>query len=120
MLAYEMIKMKNWVVIGSVNNSEKYAHRILKTFKEHGYTVAGVNPRGGEDTYKKLKEVPFKIDAIDLCINSIQGLEYVKEAKELGIKYVLIQPGAESREIGQFCKENGIEAVKGCALVELR
>lgn len=119
MQAYEMIKMKNWAVIGSVNNPEKYAHRILKKFKNHGYTVAGVNPRGGEEIFKTLKEVPFNIDAIDLCINSKLGLEYMKEAKELGIRYVLIQPGARSSEIMEFCRENGIEAINGCALVEL-
>ena len=119
MLAYEMIKMKNWVVIGSVNNEQKYACRILNKFKSHGYNVAGVNPKGENGVYKHLKDVPYKIDAIDLCINSTLGIEYMKEARELGIKYVLIQPGAESREIGMYCKEHGIVAVKGCALIEL-
>ena len=43
----------------------------------------------------------------------------VQEAKELGIDKILIQPGAESEEIINYCKENSIEAVEGCALVEL-
>ena len=44
----------------------------------------------------------------------------MKEAEELGIKYVLIQPGAESNEILNYCKENSITAFEDCALVQLR
>jgi len=43
----------------------------------------------------------------------------VKQAKELGIDKVLIQPGAETIEILDYCRENGITAIEGCALVEL-
>mgnify|MGYP003297504316 CR=1 FL=1 len=62
----------------------------------------------------------FDIDVIDLCINPKLGLEFIKEAKELGIKNVLIQPGAESDEILEYCKENNINAIEDCALVQLR
>ncbi len=109
----------NWVVIGDVFNESKYAHKIFKRLKSNGLNVKGVNPRGGDDIFKSLKEVPYEIEAIDLCINSIQGLDYVKEAKDLGIKNILIQPGAESTAILDYCKQNGINAVQGCALVDL-
>ncbi|MGL5616231.1 MAG: CoA-binding protein [Sarcina sp.] len=36
------------------------------------------------------------------------------------MKYVLVQPGAESKEIMDFCDKNGITIIQGCALVELR
>ena len=44
------------------------------------------------------------------------GLKLVEEAKELGIKRVLIQPGAESDAILAYCAEHGLEAVEGCVL----
>ena len=116
----ELIKEKNWIVIGDVTNSSKYAYRILNKFKDKGYTVSGVLPTGGEGVYKTIKEVPYKIDAIDLCINSKLGIEYIKEANSLGIKNVLVQPGAESEEILTYCKENGINVIENCALVQLR
>lgn len=119
MNARELMKLKNWVVIGDVANSTKYASRILNLFKEKGYNAVGVNPRGGEGIYKSLKEVGYTINAIDLCINPVQGLEYMKEAKDLDIKYVLIQPGAESNEIIKYCKENNIEVTRDCALIRL-
>ncbi|GFZ33366.1 CoA-binding protein [Clostridium zeae] len=120
MSAKDLMKYDNWIVIGDVENNEKYASRILAKFSANGYNVSGVNPRAKtKDAYKSIKEVPYHIDAVDLCINPKSGIELVKEADELGIKHVLIQPGAESEEILSYCKEHGIEAVEGCALVEL-
>jgi predicted CoA-binding protein len=120
MQAQELLNFKNWIVVGDVNNSSKYAHKILISLKVSGFKVEGVNPRDTSGTLRKsLNEVPYKIDVIDLCINPITGLNVVKEAKEAGIDKILIQPGAESQEILDFCKSNGITAIEGCALVEL-
>lgn len=120
MRAQELMDYKNWVVVGDVLNSSKYAYKILHRLKDNGYNVDGVNPRAkSEEVYKALTEVPYNIDVIDLCINPISGVEIMKEAETLGIKYVLIQPGAESEEILDYCRNNGISAIEGCALVEV-
>lgn len=120
MKAQELLDFKNWVVVGDVLNSSKYAHRILNSLSQEGFTVHGVNPRDASgQLYKTLRDVPYRIDVIDLCINPITGLNIVKEAAELKIDKVLIQPGAESEDILEFCKDNGITAIEGCALVEL-
>lgn len=115
----ELMKLKKWVVIGDVSNETKYANKILNKFKSMGYVVSGVHPKGGESIYTTLKEVPYTIEAIDLCINAKYGIEFLKEAKELGVKNVLIQPGAESDEILKYCKENSINAIENCALIQL-
>jgi predicted CoA-binding protein len=118
--AGEFLNFKNWVVAGDVLNPDKYAYKILNALKNAGFNVEGVNPKDTSgNTYKSIKEVPYKIDVLDLCINPIKGLSIIKEAKELNIDKVLIQPGAESEEILEFCKNNGITAIEGCALVEL-
>lgn len=120
MKAHKLLEYKNWVVVGDVANPVKYANRILNRFISRGYNVVGVNPRSDSDNiYRSLSKVPYKIEAIDLCINPVVGLEIVKEAKSLGIKHILIQPGAESKEIIEYCKENDINTVEGCALIEL-
>ncbi|GIM28942.1 CoA-binding protein [Clostridium polyendosporum] len=116
----DLMKFKNWVVVGDVTNPTKYAYRILSKFYSAGFNVSGVNPRATkEGTYKSLEQVAYKIDAIDLCINPRDGIDIVRQAKELEIKYILIQPGAESEEIFNFCRNNNIIAVEGCALVAL-
>ncbi len=120
MQAHELLNYKNWVVVGDVLNTSKYASRILGALKAENFNVVGVNPRDITETiYKALKEVPYKIEVVDLCINPITGLKVVEEAAELGINKVLIQPGAESEDIINYCKDKGIIAIEGCALVEL-
>lgn len=120
MNAQELLNYKNWVVAGDVLNPSKYAHRILNSLKQSGFNTEGVKPndKSGE-LFKSLKEVPYSIDVIDLCINSALGINIVKEASELKINKVLIQPGAESEEILEYCRNNNITAIEGCALVEL-
>jgi Predicted CoA-binding protein len=120
MKAQELMKFKNWAVVGDITNSEKYAYKIKKSLIEADFNVYGVNPRAKEaEVLKGLKYITNEIEVVDLCINPKTGIEVVKEAKDLGIKYILIQPGAESTEILDYCKNNGIEAIEGCALVEL-
>jgi uncharacterized protein len=120
MKAHELLNYKNWVVVGDVLNTSKYASRIQAALKAADFNTAGVNPRDTTETiYKALKDVPYKIEVVDLCINPITGLKIVEEAAELGIDKLLIQPGAESADIIKYCKDNGITAIEGCALVEL-
>lgn len=120
MEAKELMKYKNWAVAGDVLNSSKYAYKILKRLTEAGYNVRGVNPKDDQGAvYKNLKEIPFEVEVLDLCIHPSKGIDIVKQAKGLGIKNVLIQPGAESEDILSFCRENEITAIEGCALVEL-
>ena len=120
MNAGELLNYKNWVVVGDVLNRGKYAYRILNDLKGSNFNVSGVNPRDiSGKVYKTLEEVPYKIEVIDLCINPISGLQVIQTAIKLGINKILIQPGAESNEILSFCKNKGIIAIEGCALVEL-
>ncbi|WP_102399290.1 CoA-binding protein [Haloimpatiens massiliensis] len=120
MVASELLNYKNWVVVGDVINQSKYAYKILDKLRNKGFNAVGIHPKKeGEGVYKSLKDVPFQIEVIDLCINPALGIEILKEAKTLIINKVLIQPGAESEEIINYCKENNIIAIEDCALVQL-
>lgn len=59
------------------------------------------------------------VDVLDLCIAPAVGLGIVREANELGIRKVFIQPGAGSDEIVEYCKANGMEVHQGCVLREM-
>jgi len=59
------------------------------------------------------------VEVLDLCIAPAVGLGIVREANELGIRNVFIQPGASSDEIVEYCKANGMAVHQGCVLREL-
>lgn len=118
--AREFLDYKNWAVAGDVSNPLKYAHKILDYLKDDGFNAVGVNPSiENQGVYNSLSEIPYKVEVLDLCINPYKGIKIVQEANELKIDKILIQPGAESPEIINFCEVNGIQAIQGCALVEL-
>ncbi|MCC5424582.1 CoA-binding protein [Clostridium botulinum] len=120
MKVYDFLDYKNWAVAGSVLSEDKYAYKIFNRLKEKGYNVVGIKPGVEEkDVFNNIRDIPYNIEVLDLCINPIKGLDIVKEASKLGINKILIQPGAESNEIINFCRENNINAIEGCALVEL-
>ena len=119
--AREFLDYKNWAVAGDVLNTSKYAYKILDTLKSDGFNTAGINPSAqNQGVYKSLSDIPYKVEVLDLCINPYKGIKIVQEAHKLSIDKILIQPGAESAEILDFCSANGIHAVKGCVLVELQ
>ena len=120
MKANEFLSYKNWTVVGDVLNPSKYAYKILDSLKKAGFNVMGVNPSADDKViYNCLSDIPYNVEVLDLCINPHKGIKILKEAHVLKIDKVLIQPGAESPEIIEFCKVNGILAIEGCALVEL-
>lgn len=120
MTGQDLLEFKNWAVVGDVLNASKYAHKIKNRLEQEGYQVFKVNPRSASDeVYKSLKEIKEKVDVIDLVIHPKVGINVIREAKEVGIDKILIQPGAESEEILKFCQDNGLSVVESCVLVEL-
>ena len=118
--ASEFLDYKNWVVVGDVLNSSKYAYKILNSLKKEGFNVVGLNPSAlNREVYSNISDIPYKVEVLDLCINPYKGIKVLQEASRLKIDKILVQPGAESVEILNFCKTNGIEVIEGCALVEL-
>ena len=115
-----MLAAQHWAVLGDVLNPSKAASQVVRRLKHEGKTVHLVNPNDKTGTlHKTLKSVGGTIDVIDLIINSAQGIVLMREAAEMGIKQVFIQPGAASPEILQFCEASGIEVHQGCVLVEM-
>ncbi|MCB2293702.1 CoA-binding protein [Clostridium algoriphilum] len=120
MNANELLNYTNWIVVGDVLNPLKYAYKILNSLKRDGFNVVGVNPSAkNEGVYNSLRDIPYKVEVLNLCINPYKGIKVLQEAHELKIDKVLIQPGAESPEILNFCKANGMLAIEGCTLIEL-
>jgi Predicted CoA-binding protein len=119
----EMLEMKTWAVVGASENKEKFGWKIYKKLKDKGYSVYPVSPNyetiDGDKCYKNLTELPEKPDVIDMVINPKYGINTVKEASELGIKNIWLQPGTYNDELLALIDEEGLNKVKACVLVEL-
>ena len=124
----DMLEARNWVVGGDVLNGNKAASECVETLRKGGKRVHLVDPRSPAGsgttgscpgTFTDIASVTGSVDAVNLCINPRLGIELVKQAKERGVKNVFVQPGAGSREIEEFARENGMVLRAGCVIVEM-
>ncbi|MFN3527634.1 MAG: CoA-binding protein [Candidatus Altarchaeaceae archaeon] len=126
-LIKEMLSKKNFAVVGSFRSAEKYAYKIANDLTKKGYKVYLVNrnfkigeefiPLNNEENLKGLKcypsvlDLPDDIEVVNIVTPPEVTEEIVKQCLKKGIKYVWMQPGAESENAIKFCKENNINVV---------
>jgi predicted CoA-binding protein len=112
-----------YAVIGVSKNPEKYGHRVFKDLLGAGWIVYPVNPKEseilGQKVYPKLLNIDEKIDVVIFVVPPKVTLEVLNEVKEIGIKNVWLQPGSESKEAIEYCKENEINCIHdACIMIE--
>ena len=121
----EMLEKKIWAVVGVTAKKDRYGYKIWKILKKHGYEVYGVNPNydeiEGEKIYHNLKELPVKVDVVDIAVAPRHGANTLDEAKELGIEYIFFQPGSYDDELVEKANELGFKyVIKDCIYVTLK
>lgn len=112
-----------YAIIGASANEEKYGHRVLRDLKDAGYRVTPVNPKGGEilglavtESLSKMEEKP---DVVVTVVPPEVTLEVIKEAIDLGIKNVWMQPGSENHEAVRLCQNAGVSCIyNACIMVQ--
>ncbi|HZJ99592.1 MAG TPA: CoA-binding protein [Tissierellaceae bacterium] len=120
----EMMEKKVWAVVGVTAKKERFGYKIWKILQKHGYEVYGVNPNydeiEGQKIYKSLKNLPKKVDVIDMVVSPKIGTNTLDEAKELGIDNIFFQPGTYNDEILKKSEDLGFIYVIDCVYAILR
>ena len=111
-----------WAVVGVSTNPKKYGHKVFRTLSQAGYTVYGINVRGGEldgsKLYSSLVDLPVVPNVVDIVVPPTQTEKVVRECAELGVTRVWMQPGSESEAAIQFCRDHGIAVIHdACAMI---
>lgn len=107
----EVMREQVFVVVGDTLDEKKYACKIKNRLINCGYTAYGVGKE-----HASINEIEDDIDIIDLCTNPKKGLEYIREC-EKPFKCVVIQPGAESRELCSYLQANNLPYIEDCLIV---
>ena len=120
-LIKEFLSQKSFVVVGSFKNETKVAYKIFRFLKQKGYEVYPVNPNvkeiDGVKCYPSILDLPKTVDVVDLVTPPSATEEIVKQCLQKGIKYIWMQPGAESEKAVEFCKQNDIKVIYGTCLM---
>lgn len=94
-----------------------------KYLQEHGYRVIPVNPAYetilGERSYKRLADIPEKVDVVDCFRKSSEIPALAEEAIAIGAKVLWMQLGVESPQARARAEAAGLEVVENrCMKIE--
>jgi predicted CoA-binding protein len=112
-------------VIGCSPNPERDSHRIAQLLKARGHRVIPVNPGHrailGETCYASLRDIPEKVDMVDIFRRSEHVAPIVDEAIEVGARIVWMQLGVIDERAATKAQSAGLTVVMDrCPAIEYR
>jgi predicted CoA-binding protein len=121
-LIQDFVNRRLWAVVGASQDRSKFGNRVFRSLRGAGYEVYAVNPKGGElegtEVYPSLADLPQAPEVVDLVVPPAVTEQVVREAHQLGMTRIWMQPGAESQEAIDYCHEHGIQVIhNACAMV---
>lgn len=119
----EILGRRVFAVTGASQNTAKFGYKIYRFMKNAGYEVYPVNPTAeevdGDKCYPSLSELPTKPDCV-ITVTPYPATENTaREAVQLGVPFIWMQPGSESATAVEEGKK-GAQVVWGgpCVMVE--
>ncbi|WP_327363361.1 CoA-binding protein [Streptomyces sp. NBC_01296] len=113
-----------WAVVGLSNNQDRAAYGVARTLQRFGKRVVPVHPKAetvhGEQGYASLQEIPFKVDVVDVFVNSALAGAVADEAVAVGAQAVWFQLGVLDDEAFARTREAGLDMVMDrCPAIEI-
>jgi uncharacterized protein len=112
-------------VVGCSPNPERDSHRIAKLLQARGHRVIPVNPGHrailGETCFASLRDIPGRVDMVDIFRRSEHVAPIVDEAIETGAKIVWMQLGVIDEQAAAKAQQAGLTVVMDrCPAIEYR
>ena len=110
-------------VVGLSADWFRPSYFAAKYMQEHGYRVIPVNPKYasilGEKCYRSLREVPEKVDIVDIFRKSADVMPIAEDAIAIGAKVLWQQLGVRNEGAAAKARAAGLDAVMDhCVKIE--
>ncbi len=112
-------------VVGLSADWHRPSNFAAKYLQEHGYRIIPVNPRYagrevlGERCYASLREIPDRVDIVDVFRRTEDVPPIAEDAIAIGAKVLWQQIGVTNREAHERALAAGLDAVMGrCVKIE--
>lgn len=114
---------KTIAVVGLSSSAWRASNSVSRYMQSHGYRVIPVNPNEssvlGEKAYAQLKDVPEKVDLVNIFRRSEEAGEHVDEAIEIGARAVWLQEDVIDSNAAKRASDAGLGVVMDrCILKE--
>ncbi|OKI71269.1 CoA-binding protein [Streptomyces sp. MJM1172] len=113
-----------WAVVGLSNNEDRAAYGVARVLQRFGKRVVPVHPKAetvhGEKGYSSLEAIPFKVDVVDVFVNSALAGAVADEAVAVGAGAVWFQLGVVDEEAFARTRGAGLDMVMDrCPAIEI-
>jgi len=110
-------------VVGLSANWHRPSYFAAKYMQEHGYRVIPVNPQYqevlGEKCYASLRDIPGKVDMVDVFRKTADVLPIAEDAVAIGARVLWQQLGVRNQAAADLARARGLEAVMDrCVKIE--
>jgi predicted CoA-binding protein len=110
-------------VVGLSAQWHRPSYFAAKYMQEHGYRVIPVNPTYdsilGEKSYKRLADIPGKVDIVDCFRKSGEIPAIAEEAIAMGARVLWMQLGVENAQARARAVQAGLEVIEDrCVKIE--
>jgi uncharacterized protein len=117
----DFLAQKRIAIAGVSRDPKSLSVKLFEEFSRRGYDVVPVNPNlsevQGRRCYARVQDVQPPVDALLIMTAPVVTNVLVHDCVEAGIRRVWMYSagvaGAVSEEAVQFCRENGIQLVRG-------
>ena len=107
-------------VVGASSKPDRSSHGIMQRLQYVGYRVVPVNPHEtevlGERAYPSLKDVPIKIDIVDVFRRPEFTPAIADDAVAVGAQVLWLQSGIENEDAARRAKAGGLKVVMDACL----
>lgn len=108
-------EVRTVAVVGLSDKPDRPSCQVARYLQERGFRVVPVNPKIrevlGEKSYPSLREIPGKVDVVDVFRRSEEVLPIAEDAIRIGATYFWMQEGVEHREAEEMLAGAGIPVV---------
>ncbi len=114
---------KTIAVVGLSPEPDKPSHEVAHYLQLKGYKIVPVRPGVdeilGEKAYASLKDIPFKVDIVDVFRKPEHMPQVVEEALAIKPKAVWMQLGIAHKEAAEKAAKAGVQVIEDrCILIE--
>ena len=102
-------------VVGLSDNPQRPSHGVAAYMQRQGYRIFPVNPNIaealGEPAYRRLEDIPEKIDIVNIFRRSEFVGPIVDAAIKLGVRGIWMQEGVADKQASARAQAAGIQVV---------
>ena len=113
--------MKTVAVIGASNDRAKFGNKAVRAFRQQGYTVYPVNPKGKEieglPAYQSILDVPVRPQMVSVYVPPPVLVNILPDIAAKGCDELWLNPGAESEEVLEEAERLGLKVVQACSIM---